>query len=79
MLKHRTQSRDEGLWALSTAHQLGIGDVVARLKEATAPGHGEARFVLGDFFYDLVRGVKKSDKDAVRWNQKAVSEGGASA
>ena len=78
VLKQKIESHGGGWGALSSAHERGMDVVVVKLKEAAALGHGNAHYWLG-----CVRlnghGVKQSDKEAVRWWQKAADQGLADA
>ena len=48
------------------------------VQKAADQGHTVAQYNLG-VFYDSGRGVKQSDKEAVRWYQKAADQGHAGA
>ena len=78
VLKQKIESHGGGWGALSSAHERGMDVVVVKLKEAAALGHGNAHFWLGNVHFNG-RGVKQSDKEAVRWWQKAADQGHADA
>ena len=77
-LKKKIESRDGGWGALSTAHQRGMDDVVARLVEAADQGHAQAQFRLG-WMHSKGESVQQGDEEAVRWYRKAADQGHAAA